>query len=55
MDNEAKDLEIAKLRAALEQCAGDYISAPCTIEQGHHLLASEFCRRMQIAADALST
>lgn len=46
--------EIMRLRAALGACAADYISAPCTVDQGRLLLSAEFRRRMEIAADALA-
>lgn len=44
----------ARLRTALMECAADYMSPPCTIEQGHIHLATEFQRRMNLAAAALN-
>jgi len=46
--------EIERLRAALEVCGASFISDPCTVAQGHSLLAAEFRRRMDIANQALT-
>lgn len=45
--------EIERLRAALRECAADYISPPCTIPQAAVYVGKEFNRRMHIAAEAL--
>lgn len=45
--------EIEKLRAALKECAANYMSPPCTIAEGHIHLATEFQRRMNVAGAAL--
>jgi hypothetical protein len=42
-----------QMRTALEQCAADFISPPCSMEHGNLLLATEFQRRMEIAKKAL--
>lgn len=57
IDAIAKDAEPEnrRLRAALEACAADYISNPCTVIEGHSILSVEFRRRMEIAARALET
>jgi hypothetical protein len=47
-------IEIERLRAALEVCGASFISDPCTVAQGHSLLAAEFRRRMDIANQALT-
>jgi len=49
---EAAD-EIERLRAALRECAADYISPPCTVPQGAAYVAAEFQRRMETARAAL--
>lgn len=41
-------------RAALEACAADFISDPCTVAEAGRLLSAEFRRRMEIAATALA-
>lgn len=45
--------EAGRLRAALEICAADFSSAPGTVTSVSQEIASEFQRRMQVAADAL--
>ena len=42
-----------RLRAACEACGASFISNPCTVAEGHSLLAAEFRRRMEIANAAL--
>jgi len=46
---------LEEMRAALEECAATFDSGPCTVSQGHQLLAVEFQRRMNIAAKALAS
>ena len=45
--------ELARLRAALAECAAPYDSGPTTVMGGAALLAAEFQRRMDIAGAAL--
>jgi hypothetical protein len=50
---EERSNEVVRLRAALEACAADWISVPGTVMSAAQCLASEFRRRMNIAAQAL--
>ena len=46
--------EIAKLRAALDECGAKYVPPPCaTVAEGLAYIVIEFKRRMEIAAAAL--
>ncbi len=47
--------EIERLRAALEVCASDWISAPGTVMGAAQDLSAEFRRRMKVAYVALKT
>ena len=46
-------VEIKQLRAALQECAADYVSPPCSVAQGAQYTTAEFQRRMRVAAAAL--
>jgi len=39
---------------ALEECAADYVSPPCTVQQGFEYARDEFLRRMAVARAALA-
>ena len=47
------EMENDRMRAAPAVCAADYISAPCTVIEGHSMLSVEFRRRMEVAHAAL--
>lgn len=47
--------EIKRLTAALQACAADFDSGPCTVSEGYWLAANELQRRMDLAASALPT
>jgi hypothetical protein len=48
-----KDAEIARLRAALRECAAPFVSDPGTVMQTAGMVSREFMRRQQLAADAI--
>ena len=52
-DDIGREAEIKRLRAALEACAADWISAPGTVMGAAQELSAEFRRRMEIAHAAL--
>ncbi len=50
--NDAAD-EIDRLRAALEECAADFVTPQGTILEVAKFIEWEFARRMKLAADAI--
>ena len=46
--------EITRLRAALAECCAPFDTGPTTVLEGAALVAREFQRRMDIAANAIS-
>lgn len=49
-----QDREIARLRAALAECAADFKSRPGTMMSCANELGTEFQRRLNLAAEALA-
>jgi len=50
---EKLEADNARLIAALQECAAEYISPPCSVAQGAQYTTAEFQRRMRVAAAAL--
>lgn len=52
--NDRITAENTRLREALEQCAAEYRSEPCTVNEGFAHLFGEFGRRAELARTALT-
>jgi hypothetical protein len=51
---EREQTEVERLRAALAQCAAPFDTGPTTLSMAPHIISTEFQRRMNIAAMALT-